>query len=239
MPAAATLADPAVRADNISRAFDGRPVLKGVSIAVHPGECLFLLGRNGAGKTTLLSILSGRLKPDSGTVTLAATTLSAEPHARATAGVVGHEPMLHQGLTLRKNLVWFARMTGADDPEARAATLLATVSLSPETADTEVRRLSRGQAQRGGLARALIADPPLLLLDEPFTGLDEPARQSLQASIAQLRASGHALILTCHETDLGLACSTHVALLHKATLHGPVAVTDAPAVVHLTALLRG
>jgi len=154
------------------------------------------------------------------------------PGVLAMIGVVGHEPMLHTGLTVRENIEWFAAMAGDPNPVQRTKTLLSRFRLNSQ-ADMEVRTLSRGQQQRAGLARALVADPPLLLLDEPFTGLDEPARESLAAELIALRAAGKSVILTTHETALGLRCATSVCLLRNRSIEGPVAASPSPALVSM------
>lgn len=226
-------------ADGIGHDFGTVTVLDGVSFTLGRGDCLLLLGQNGAGKTTLLGILSGKMRPTRGSVTLNGIRVApGSPRTHELTGVVGHEPMLHTGLTVRENLAWFAAMVGDPSPEARTDALLKRFRLGSH-ADAEVRTLSRGQQQRAGLARAMVSDPALLLLDEPFTGLDEPARDSLAADLRNLRAAGTSVILTTHETAVGLASATHVALLSGHRLTGPADVADQPAVSRMLAELSG
>lgn len=221
------MADLLLDAQRIGKRYESRSVLDEVSIALEAGQGLLLLGANGAGKTTLLGILCGRVRPDHGTVTVAGIPVAAESAiALSMIGVVGHEPMLHTGLTLRENLVWCASMCGVRGAKQRADSLISEMKLTRQ-ADFELRKLSRGQQQRAGLARALVASPRVLLLDEPFTGLDEPARDWLAAELRSMRARGMAFILTTHETELGLSCADSCALLKNGRLSAPVAAAKA------------
>ncbi len=199
--------------DGLSKRYELRRVLNSVSLNVAAGQTLLLLGHNGAGKTTLMNIVTGRMQADAGRVTVAELDVRRKAlNARALIGFVGHDTMLHGGLTVRENIRWFANMLGMADVDARIRELCDQFEMRAFL-DQVVGRLSDGQRKRASLARALVGQPKLLLLDEPFAGLDEPGRNSLTKLIADLGAADRAILLTTHDTELGLSCATHVAHL--------------------------
>jgi len=219
----------AIEVSNLVKHYEARRVLEGLSFSVRAGEALLLLGENGAGKSTLLSILAGRLKPDAGTALICGLDAAGrDAKSRSFLGFVGHEPMLHPSLGLRENLAWYARMLGfaAADAAARTDALLQRLGLL-RVAENRLTLLSRGEQQRAALCRALLANPQVLLLDEPFSGLDEPARRTLGEAIVELRNEGRAVLLTSHEIQQASACATHVALLTGGKLTGPVSSSEA------------
>jgi heme exporter protein A len=197
---------PAVTADNLSRRFGRRWALAGVSFSLEPSECLAIFGPNGAGKTTLLQLLSGLLAPSSGTVTPSGLT------ARRVVGLISHQTMLYPELTALENVEFAARLYGI--PNARIAALTALASLGVEDrAGTLVRQLSRGLQQRVSIARAFVHSPRIVLLDEPFTGLDAIGARVLTDTLIGLKESGAALVLVTHNLDEGLALANWVAVL--------------------------
>lgn len=200
----------------LTKRFDVRRVLRGVDLTLHAGQTLLLLGANGAGKTTLLSIIAGRARASSGSVEVLSEAISAQ-RASHKIGSVGHSVMLHPGLSVGENLTWFAAALGVSDPKQRARDLLERFGAT-HLAKRETGKLSRGEGQRVALARAMLADPPLLLLDEPFTGLDEAGRMGLIDEIMGLREAGKAVLLTTHETDLGASLATDVAWLVRGVI---------------------
>lgn len=208
------MTEPALSIAKLTKRYDLRRVLRGVTLTLSAGEMLLLLGANGAGKTTLISIVSGRVRASGGEVRIAGELAKPGSPAGGRIGVVGHSTMLHPGLSVRENLTWFAAALGVDMPKARVQHLLERFG-AKHLAKRETSRLSRGEGQRIALVRAMLADPPLLLLDEPFTGLDEGGRLSLQDELRALRDAGKAMLLTTHETDLGASLADRVALLEK------------------------
>jgi heme exporter protein A len=190
----------AIELDGLERRYGERVALSGISVRVGEGETLAVLGPNGAGKTTLLRVLAGLLRPHGGT----ARVLGAElPQQRwkvpAQVGYLGHEPLLYRDLTARENLSYHARLHGVG-PD-RVEELLAATGMV-ERADEPLRELSAGMVQRLAAARALLHDPPLLLLDEPRSNLDPAAAELLEPLIG--RASGRTRVLVTHDVEGGL-----------------------------------
>ncbi len=192
---------PAIELEKLERRYGERAALAGVSVTVDEGQTLVVLGANGAGKTTLLRVLSGLLRPHAGT----ARVLGAElPDERwklpRLVGYLGHEPLLYRDLTGRENLRYHAALH--DVGEARVAELLAATGME-RRADEPIAELSRGMVQRLAAARAVLHDPPLLLLDEPRAGLDPAATDLLEPLVG--RASGRTRVLVTHDIEGGLA----------------------------------
>ena len=186
----------------VSRNFGRRRALTSVSLDCRAGDIVGLLGPNGAGKSTLLSILSTLLAPTSGDVRYGART-SAEWGAalRARLGLLGHDLYLYPELTARENLEFFARLYALSDVKGTVEQALEYAFLS-ERADDLVSGFSRGMRQRLALERALLHAPRLLLLDEPFTGLDDASGQALVRRLAGLKSSGTIVVVATHDLDL-------------------------------------
>jgi heme exporter protein A len=170
-----------------------------VSFALAPGQTLAVLGPNGAGKTTLLKVLATLLRPHEGDVRVLGSELPGESwKVRGHVGYLGHEPALYRSLTARENLQFAARLHGVDG--ARVDELLDAVGLA-RRADDRVDEFSRGMRQRIAAARAVLHDPPLLLLDEPLSALDMRAVELLEPLIG--RASGRTRVLVTHDVERG------------------------------------
>ncbi len=193
---------PAFEAEGLVKRYRRAPVLNGVDFRVGPGEAVCLLGPNGAGKTTLLRIAATLVRPSAGVVRRA---------ARARIGFASHHSLLYPELTVAENLRFHARLhqVALDLDALLEAHGLAHVRRTP------ARLLSRGTAQRAALARALLHRPDLLLLDEPFAGLDAASRGRLARMIAEARSRGAALILATHDTGRGLDLADRAVLLHE------------------------
>jgi heme exporter protein A len=188
-------------------------VLKGVTIGVQPGSFVTIFGPNGAGKTTLLKVVAGLLKPSSGTVRVAGIDAQRDPNAlRRLIGVISHHPYLYPQLTGRENLEFFARLYGLEDPAASIRQVADELELGP-ILNREVSAYSRGMQQRMAVGRALLHRPRLLLLDEPFTGLDYQAREKLETFLRGLNDGERTAIMTTHDVDEGLGLSDRVAVL--------------------------
>jgi heme exporter protein A len=205
----------AVRAEALRRSFGGVSVLSGVDLALDAGEALVLLGPNGAGKTTLLRVLALLLRPGGGRLAVfGEDALAAPPALRRRIGFVGHETLCYPDLTAAENLAFYARLFDVPDAPERIAELIAWAGLET-AARRPVRVYSRGMGQRLALARALLHRPDLLLLDEPFAGLDPHGVAALQERLAGLRAAGHAIVLTTHDLERAAPIATRLAILHR------------------------
>lgn len=171
---------------NLTKAFGSKYALRGVNLRVMPGESLVLFGPNGAGKTTLIRILSSLSRPSGGSVHIGGLNLATHSDGiRRYLGVVSHAPLLYDSLTAEENLAFFARLYDLHQPAARITAMLEQVGLAGRRSDL-VRTFSRGMLQRLAIARALLHDPEVLLLDEPDTGLDPQAAEMLHALLTKL-----------------------------------------------------
>jgi len=215
---------PLLHATSLERRFGAARVLRGISLVVNPGECHLIVGPNGAGKSTLLRILAGLARPSGGGVTLRGTAPGREPASRRAIGLLSHQSHLYDDLSAAENLAFAARLYGVPDPEGAARARLAALGLA-ERADEPVRRLSRGLLQRVAIARALLHAPTLLLLDEPFTGLDPQATSQVTTMLRTELLRGAAVVLVSHEVREAWPLATHAHALIRGgwALSGPVA----------------
>ena len=190
---------------DVSRHFGRRRVLNRVSCQLRAGEIVALLGPNGAGKSTLLSIAATLLDPSSGQVLYGDGGVASGAELRGRIGVLGHDLSIYPELSAAENLTFFARAYAVTDVSRAVAAALARAGL--EGRDDPVGQFSRGMRQRLALERALLHKPRLVLLDEPFTGLDDAATAALRARLADLRGDGCIVLLATHdlETIEGLA----------------------------------
>lgn len=211
----------AVVASGLVRRFGGRKAVDSVSLELAPGECLALFGPNGAGKTTLLRLLGGQLKPTEGTVHLHGHQLPGEAATRHLIGLISHHTMLYDALTAHENVVFAAECHGIRNAGQSAMDALALLKVS-DRADTPVRLLSRGLQQRVSIARALVHGPRLVLLDEPYTGLDETGARALTRALEQLLSVGATLVLVTHHLGEGLALATRASIM----MNGSIVRTD-------------
>jgi heme exporter protein A len=204
-----------LRAEGIRKRFESRWVLRDASVALAPGEVVLLAGRNGSGKTTLARILATLLEPDKGEIHFEGAPLRhSRRAARRAMGFASHRPLLYLGLTPLENLTLFGRLTGVRDPSARATELLERLQMGP-FAKTPVERFSRGMLQRVSLARAFLGQPRLLLLDEPYTGLDDDGTAELNALIREARDRGAASLVISHDRARLGALSTRLCLMQE------------------------
>jgi ABC-type multidrug transport system ATPase subunit len=192
---------PAIQAVGIVRRYAGVLALRGIDLTLQPGERLALIGPNAAGKTTLIRVLATALRPSSGALSIwGIDALRHATQARRLIGLVGQQPYLYGGLTARENLRFYARLYSVAAPDARIARVINEVGLDGR-ADEPVRNLSRGLQQRASLARAILHEPRLLLLDEPETGLDEAAQAALGTLLGEWADQGRSVVLATHRLD--------------------------------------
>ena len=208
----------AIEAKGLTKLRGGKTVLGSLDVKIALGETVALVGINGAGKTTLLRCLGWSLRPTVGEVRWFDTPAGNHPSSRRLIGAAGHETHLYPQLTIRENLIFAARMNGLDRPHYRADKLLDEVGLAVHAHRTP-RRLSKGMRQRVAIARALVHDPPILLFDEPFAGLDAKGTEWL---LDLLRGDPQRLRAVCfatHDPEKARQVTTRVIQLHSGKIH--------------------
>jgi ABC-type multidrug transport system ATPase subunit len=234
------VAEQLIVVDGVHKRFGRKRVLGGVNLCVEQGQVMALLGANGAGKSTLMRIISGLAKPDRGDVVLGGVSLRKAGHElRRYIGLVTHAPLLYDNLSALDNLSFFARLYDMQDPGARIEAVLQAVDLWPRRRDP-VRTFSRGMIQRLAIARAILHDPPVLLLDEPDTGLDPSSAEKLASLIRTFGAANRAILLTTHNLERARTWADSVSFLEdgKIAFNEPsAALSDAD--LHRLVLRRG
>lgn len=216
---------PVLQATALERRFGGVPVLNGVDLSLDAGEVVALFGPNGAGKTTLLRVLARLLRPSAGRLQLFDVEAARAPAlVLGRIGYVGHESACYPDLTAEENLSFYAKLYGVADPVARVAELLAWSQLGA-AARRPARTYSRGMWQRLALARALVHAPKLLLLDEPFSGLDPDGATLLADKMIALRAEGVAVLFSTHDAPAAAPIAQRAVLLRG----GRITWSGAPA----------
>ena len=188
-----------ITASHLTRTFGTRVAVEDATFDVKPGEIFGLLGPNGAGKTTTLRMLAGLIAPSSGEATVAGVRLTRETidQVRARIGFLTEAPGLWERLTVRQNLMVHARLHQLADPSGTVAQALERFGLQ-DRVDSLGAELSKGLKQRVALARALLHEPPVVLLDEPTSGLDPQSARLVRDLVLDLRARGHAVVLSTH-----------------------------------------
>ena len=225
-------------ADEVSRHFGRRRALSRISFQTRKGSILGLLGPNGAGKSTMLAVLATLMRASSGAVRYGTHTASASGAAlRSRIGILGHDLFLYPELTARENLAFFAGLYGAPDPQKAADVALQRSGLA-DRADDPVASFSRGMRQRVALERALIHGPRLVLLDEPFTGLDDASTAALLARLQGLRESEAIVVLATHDLDLAEGLLDTALFLRDGRLAEAVARPDSLRSTYRTIMRR-
>ncbi|MDI6880008.1 MAG: heme ABC exporter ATP-binding protein CcmA [Desulfitobacteriaceae bacterium] len=202
-----------LRVRGLTKKIGSKQILKGIDMEIAPGEFVACFGPNGAGKSTTLKILAALSKPSSGQVIIDGQDIQENSLAlRRRIGVISHNSFLYGKLTARENLEFYGRMYEVSDLDRRVETILDQVGLIL-VANEPVAGFSRGMQQRLAIARALIHNPSLVLLDEPYTGLDEMAKGILNTILKELSQSKHTIFLITHDFDQGLEQSDQALIL--------------------------
>jgi heme exporter protein A len=203
----------AIEAKRLIKSYGEHYALRGIDLSVKWGDFLAIFGPNGAGKTTLLKVLATIVKPSSGEVSVAGFNLKEDAvKGRNRIGVVLHQPLLYDDLSAYENLRFYGKMYEVSDLKDRINQLIAQVGLESRMHDP-VRTLSRGMQQRLAIARALIHDPPILLLDEPGTGLDQHASAMLANIIISTLTRQRTVIMTTHSLEQGATLGNRIAIM--------------------------
>lgn len=201
-----------LEAKGLHRNYGSVVAVDDVNLSMAEGEFLTILGPNGAGKSTLLSMLSGAMRPMAGSVSVCGDQLDFGRYEwRHRIGMLSHQGFLYDRLTVEENLHFYGKLFGITDLEDRVASRLRRVGLS-ERARIEVRKLSHGMRQRASLARALLHDPDVVLLDEPYTGLDPAAAVILRDVLDELKDGRRTVVMVTHNLREGLEMATRIAI---------------------------
>jgi heme exporter protein A len=201
--------------NKLVKTFGRRVVLRGVNLAIDEGDFVTLMGANGAGKTTLLHLVANLSKPTAGDVLINGYRLAdAASQLRRFIGLVSHKTLLYDDLTADQNLRFYARMYDVPDAPDRIETVLRQVGLWGRQHDP-VRTYSRGMQQRLAIARSILHNPPILLLDEPDTGLDQHASDMLGNLLSAVGVGQRTILMTTHNLERGLSMGNRVVILAK------------------------
>jgi len=203
----------ALAVEGVYKYFGDFPALRDVSFKVRAGSVVALLGRNGAGKTTLLRIMAGLSQPSQGSVKVHGRE-AREASTRRRIGVLGHSISVYDELSAHENLTMFGNLYGLADAGQRADAMLERVGLG-RVRDGLAREFSRGMRQRLAVGRAFLHDPELLLLDEPFTSLDDKAIAVLQSMLQEMRERGRTVVMSTHQLREAMELSTHVTFIQR------------------------
>jgi heme exporter protein A len=207
---------PTIQVRNLTKHFGRLSALRDVAATIRPGEFIALLGPNGAGKTTFLRILAGLSRPSSGTAAIGGTALRTAA-ARKHVGYLSHSTALYMDLTALENLRFYARLFDLPGSEGDLLAQIGRVGLAGREREP-VRHYSRGMAQRLAIARAFMHEPAILLLDEPFTGLDQSGVDFLAAFLSECHSCGKTCLMAVHDLRLGYELSSRLMVLNRGAI---------------------
>jgi len=204
-----------IQAEGLKKSFGNFDALRGVDLHVKRGEFMTLFGPNGAGKTTLIKLLATLTSPTSGTLSVYGYDVRKDVNnIRSVIGVISHDPYLYDNLSAFENIKFFGTLYGLDDVDNRARSVIKQVGLEKRMNDL-VRTFSRGMKQRLTVARAIVHEPKILLLDEPYTGLDQHGAQIFGEMLSDLKSQRRTILMTTHNIDEGLDLSDRIGILAK------------------------
>ncbi len=219
----------ALIATSLTRRFGTQMALRGVDVALHRGECLAVLGPNGAGKTTLMRILALTMSPTTGSLQIAGIDVGRNtPQARRLVGFISHRTGLYDDLTPRENLRFYGRLYDVPSLDQRIDRALDEVGLPVSAAAAPVRTLSRGMQQRAGLARAILHEPALLLMDEPETGLDPQGQAWFVELVSSWVGANRAVVVATHRLDLVERFANRAIVLENGVLKVELPIDPSP-----------
>ncbi len=202
-----------INIEGLSKSFGSLRALNAIDLKIGDGEFLTIFGPNGAGKTTLLRILSSLTKPTAGRVSIRGYDLRKEPQEiRRSIGFISHQPFLYESLSAFENIRFFASMYGISNSDEKAMEVIRNVGLENRRHDL-VRTFSSGMKQRLAVARAIVHDPKILLLDEPYSGLDQHGTKIFNEMLKLLKKQGRTILMTTHNISEGFQLSDRVAIL--------------------------
>jgi heme exporter protein A len=224
--------------NDVEKRYGMRLALRGVNLSIAAGECVALVGHNGSGKTTLLKIAAQLTQPTRGEISFheGETSVSLD-EVKSRVGMVGHHTLLYDELTAEENLIFFAKLFGLPDPAGKSRAALEPVGLAGRASDL-VRTFSRGMRQRLSIARALLASPGLLLLDEAGTGLDPEGQHWLASTIQRLRDCGCTILMSTHGRNETQAAVTRAVRLESGKVTHDSGVGGDPKKVLVLAAVR-
>ena len=207
--------NPPIRIESLEKGFGEYPILRDIDLTVEWGELLVVFGANGSGKTTLLKLLSTQYRPDKGEIWIGGIPRSKNTlNIRKIIGVVGHQPMLYEDLTCQENLRFFGQMHQVTCLSQRIDHVLSGIDLEGQRYQ-KVRTLSHGMQKRLSIGRAILHDPPILLMDEPESGLDQDPLEGMSALVRWRSNCDRTIVMTTHNVDFGLSWANEVAVLSE------------------------
>ena len=216
---------PVLEAQDLVRTFGRLRAVDGLNVALERGQSLALFGPNGAGKTTLLRLLAGLLRPTTGRAIIGGADIRTESSLRGRVGLISHQSMLYPALTALENVEFAARLHGVSGARTASMQALEVLGIGGR-ARSFVRTLSRGMQQRVSIARAIVHGPAILLLDEPYTGLDAGGAAAVSEMLHRLRADGATMVLVTHNVAEGLAVASHAGIMVAGRLVRFVSATN-------------
>lgn len=212
------MTEPLITVRKVDKTFGARWALRSVSFQVNQGEIVALVGPNGAGKTTLLRIIATLSRANGGSVMIGKIPLPEHANAaRSSIGFVGHQTFMYDDLTAEENLTFFSRLYDIPDGAGRVREVARQVGIENRLGDV-TRTLSRGLQQRLTLARMLLHQPAVLLLDEPYTGLDKVAADLLDQIMARAKSEGRGILFSTHDLERGLAICDRALIMNSGRL---------------------